>query len=792
MMAENGVDVPNVDGTSKSTPIAHLPQPKPPTPSKRKLSDTDIQTIDARDGKCRKGTAPIKAEYLVQPEDNIITPKPRINAADDDAAEEFHHKDRQPAGKNSKRREKNQGQNTNRRFGSSRDEVGLCSTRVSPPEFSPEECRFGDRCKFEHDLRRYLREHKREDLSTFGRLCPVWDVKGTCEVGWKCRFVGSHSKEIYHGDGRKELVLVDDEERKCRYSATSSTSADKEAGVVNSITASDRILLTKKKVQTPKSDLYLKWLDNQTKEFDKPAQKAGTDGPAPSQDPVSTTSRNSSSPDPSNGTDAPATTITTNATTTKEDNRALYRDPPLLPSEKRRLYFGPETPVLAPLTTQGNLPFRRLCTSLGATFTYSEMAMSLPLLQGHRPEWALLKAHESETQPPTFTNSNSNIVYDYNYNQSRDLRFGAQIAANKPWVALKATEILTMLLPRGLRLVDLNVGCPIDLVYREGAGSALMDSPGKLEKMLRGMNAVSDDVPITVKLRMGTKDGKPTAQKLVERLVLGDGNTSTGASGVAAVTLHGRSRQQRYTREANWDYIAETAGLIKTLNEKADGRADTVREVDERELANTHKRSTARHGKAYFLGNGDVYSHEHYNEHIAHAGVDTCMVARGALMKPWIFEEITQGQYLDKSSSQRLEYVEKFCRYGLEAWGSDEIGVGQTRRFLLEWLSFACRYVPVGLLEHLPPNIQDRPPRYRGRDELETLMASDNFRDWIKIRYVISCISTEVSVGSVLTHTGIARCSLARRIRTSGSNQSIKATASRFKLKGRKDGGQVK
>ena len=114
------------------------------------------------------------------------------------------------------------------------------------------------------------------------------------------------------------------------------------------------------------------------------------------------------------------------------------------------------------------------------------------------------------------------------------------------------------------------------------------------------------------------------------------------------------------------------------------------------------------------------------------------MVARGALMKPWIFEEIEQGQYLDKSSSQRLEYVEKFCRYGLEAWGSDEIGVGQTRRFLLEWLSFACRYVPVGLLEHLPPSIQDRPPRYRGRDELETLMASDNFRDWIKIRYVLS------------------------------------------------------
>ena len=741
-MAENHVIL-NGNDDAGSAPVTHFSQPEPPTPTKRKLDETDIQKTDARDDKRRKGTAPIKAEYLVHPEDNAIAPGQALDAADDDAAEEFHHKERQPGSKNSKRREKNQGQNTNRRFGSSRDEVGLCSSRVSTPEFSPEACKFGDRCKFEHDLRKYLADHKREDLTTFGGLCPVWDVKGTCSLGWKCRFVGSHSKEISHGDGRKELVLIDDEERKSRYNSTSSTSGENETGVVNSITISDRILLTKKKVTTTKSDLYLKWLDDQTNDF----EKAGPKGrPAASKLPQGSSSpvlRNSSSPEPSHGFDTPATRVTITSSTTKADNRALYKDSPLLPSEKRRLYFGPETPVLAPLTTQGNLPFRRLCTSLGATFTYSEMAMSLPLLQGHRPEWALLKAHESEAQPPTLT-SKSNIVYDYNYNPSTDLRFGAQIAANKPWVALKATEILTSLLPGGLRLIDLNVGCPIDLVYREGAGSALMDSPGKLEKILRGMNAVSNEVPVTVKIRSGTKDGKPTAQKLVERLVLGDGSGTS--SGVAAVTLHGRSRQQRYTKEANWEYISETAALIKKLNEKADKRADTVKEVDERELANPQKGSTSKHGKVFFLGNGDVYSHEHYNEHIAHAGVDTCMVARGALMKPWIFEEIAQGQYLDKSSSQRLEYVEKFCRYGLEAWGSDEIGVGQTRRFLLEWLSFACRYVPVGLLEHLPPRIQDRPPRYRGRDDLETLMASDNFKDWIKIRYVVCLLVGRVSV----------------------------------------------
>jgi tRNA-dihydrouridine synthase 3 len=109
------------------------------------------------------------------------------------------------------------------------------------------------------------------------------------------------------------------------------------------------------------------------------------------------------------------------------------------------------------------------------------------------------------------------------------------------------------------------------------------------------------------------------------------------------------------------------------------------------------------------------------------------MIGRGALIKPWIFEEITTGQYLDKTSTERLEYVKQFVKFGLDTWGSDEHGVGTTRRFLLEWLSFAYRYVPIGLLERLPPKINERPPTYKGRDELETLMASGDYKDWIKI-----------------------------------------------------------
>jgi tRNA-dihydrouridine synthase 3 len=342
-----------------------------------------------------------------------------------------------------------------------------------------------------------------------------------------------------------------------------------------------------------------------------------------------------------------------------------------------------------------------------------------------------MKAHKSELSPPTY--SPKSIVTDYD--NGKDLKFGAQIAANKPWLALKTTEVLTTLCPH-LRAVDLNCGCPIDLVFRQGAGSALLDAQAKMEKILRGMNVVSGSVPITVKIRMGTKDKQPTAEKLCRRLVLGGEEAqeaNDGPAGVAAITLHGRSRQQRYTRSADWEYIASCATLVSQLKASRGEITDTAREPDARDLP----ASTTSAGLPYFIGNGDILSHTDYTSHLTHSSVDSCMIARGALIKPWIFEEIATNQYLDKSASERLGYIEQFVRNGLEYWGSDEVGVGTTRRFLLEWLSFSCRYVPIGILEHLPPKFGDRPPAFRGRSELETLLSSANYRDWMKIRWVV-------------------------------------------------------
>ncbi|KAL1296612.1 hypothetical protein AAFC00_000103 [Neodothiora populina] len=638
----------------------------------------------------QKGAAPIKKEYLVE---NPVTRKPDQSAEsavpDDDAAEAGGKND----GGNKKKKER--GQNKARTFGSSRDELQLCKSRTYSPEFSPQECQFGDSCRFEHNLRTYLSKGKRADLTTFNSQCPIFQIKGKCSAGWKCRFVGSHSTERDTEDGRKELVLIE----KPNPSASAAEEDEEEGlGVVNIVPMSVKIQLRKKKTKLPKSEAYVAWLDKRQSEVDRYYKSVKAEA---------------------------TTDDTTEQQDTKQDVRAAFTDPPFRPSEKRRIYYGAETPVLAPLTTQGNLPFRRLAVDLGAQVTWSEMAMGLPLIQGEKGEWALVKAHESELKPPRYTPKSLVQSYD----NSKDIKFGVQLAGNKPWNVLKATEVLTANCPY-LRAIDLNCGCPIDLVYRQGAGSALLDSPGKLEKILRGMNAVSNEVPITVKIRMGTRDNHPTADKLVQRLVLGGEESvdiGEGPAGVAAITLHGRSRQQRYTRDADWEYIADCAATINRLQEQQAKVTDTIRQADDRDL------TSSNNGNVYFCGNGDCYSHIDYYNAIEHSKVDSVMIGRGALIKPWIFEEIASNQYLDKSASERLGYIEQFVRYGLENWGSDEVGVGVTRRFLLEWLSFSCRYVPIGLLEHLPPRLGDRPPAYRGRNELETLLASPNYKDWIKI-----------------------------------------------------------
>ncbi|EDQ91026.1 uncharacterized protein MONBRDRAFT_15444, partial [Monosiga brevicollis MX1] len=319
---------------------------------------------------------------------------------------------------------------------------------------------------------------------------------------------------------------------------------------------------------------------------------------------------------------------------------------------------------LAPLTTVGNLPFRRLCKRLGADVTCSEMAMASSLLQGSSSDWALVRRHESE-----------------------DL-FGIQICGNQPDMLARCAELLSE--ETDASFIDLNCGCPIDQIFQKGCGSALLARRQRLKDIVQGMRVCSK-IPITVKVRTGVHGDRPTTHKMVHEM---------RSWGVSALTIHGRSRQQRYTKYANWDYIKDCVEAAPDLP---------------------------------IFGNGDILSWEHAVQHQASTGVSGVMLARGALIKPWLFTEIKEQRTWDISSMERFEQLQEFCKYGLEHWGSDHAGVERTRRFLLEMLSFTCRYIPAGLLEVLPQHMNDRPPVFTGRNDLETLLSSQRPHDWVKI-----------------------------------------------------------
>ncbi|KAH0625936.1 hypothetical protein JD844_034315 [Phrynosoma platyrhinos] len=197
-----------------------------------------------------------------------------------------------------------------------------------------------------------------------------------------------------------------------------------------------------------------------------------------------------------------------------------------------------------------------------------------------------------------------------------------------------------------------------------GGGCALMTRANKFEQIVRGMNYI----------RTGVQEKTNLAHKIIPSL---------REWGAALVTLHGRSREQRYTKVADWEYIAECAKIASPMP------------------------LFEQFACKWFSFRPRI--------------------------EPWIFTEIKERRHWDISSSERFEILKDYTNYGLEHWGSDTQGVEKTRKFLLEWLSFLCRYIPAGLLERLPQRINERPPYYMGRDYMETLMASQNVGDWIKI-----------------------------------------------------------
>ncbi len=212
--------------------------------------------------------------------------------------------------------------------------------------------------------------------------------------------------------------------------------------------------------------------------------------------------------------------------------------------------------------------------------------------------------------------------------------FGTQLCGGKPDLLVPVAEALKAEIGDGLDFVDINCGCPIDLVYNKGAGSALLDHPSKLSKIVRGMNAVLGDTPLTIKLRTGTS-AKQTTHRIFAKA-----QTEWGAS---AATLRP---------------LAQTGGTRTTLTGATSPPApppirDSVRQWNEEGVAQADEPEMV---PIPIYGNGDVYSWQDYYERLDRTCVDGEMIARGR-------SDQTVAVYRDQRTPRLGHFVARTSRY---------------------------------------------------------------------------------------------------------------------------------
>jgi tRNA-dihydrouridine synthase 3 len=254
----------------------------------------------------------------------------------------------------------------------------------------------------------------------------------------------------------------------------------------------------------------------------------------------------------------------------------------------------------------------------------SEMAYALQVVRNRPTELALLRRHDSETC------------------------FGVQLAAKRADsgvpAALAAVE-------RGAAFVDINCGCPIHDVVRRGMGAVLMQRPQALGRLLEEM-VPQVPVPITVKLRLGWSEGEKNVDE-VARIA--------EESGARAITIHGRTREQRYSKAADWEAVQRIA-------------ADRTVPV---------------------IGNGDILTWYEAEDLWQRSGCASVMVGRGALIKPWIFQEIAERRAIEPSAEERVGIYRRLISFMKDHFRDDEKGRKRAMFFLPWHLGFLCRYRPL-------------------------------------------------------------------------------------------------